>query len=417
MSDAASLSRAALKPLPGTEGKASFYSLPALQEQLPGISRLPISLRIVLESVLRNSDGTRITDEHVRSLANWKPDGVRAEEIPFTVGRIVLNCAAGIPLLGDLTAIREALAADGGDPETVQPVVRVDMALDHTMTVDFHGTADAMAKNMALDVERNEERYRFVKWAMQAYDGIRLFPPGSGILHQLNLEFFAPGLLAKNGVLYPDTLVGTDSHTCMIAGLGSLGWGVGGIEAQAALLGQPIFFLTPDVVGVHVTGRMREGVTATDLVLHLTRMLREARVVGKLVEFFGPAVATLTVPDRATVANMAPEYGATVGYFPVDEQTCRYLRYTGRAEADVAAFEAYYRAQGMFGAPKAGEVDYSQTLELRLDDIVPSSRRPEAAAGPGCAARGQGAVRAAPRHADRGWWLRQGAGSGPAGTR
>ena len=362
----------------GLGEKFHFFCVPGLEEAGIGrVSRLPVSLRVVLESVLRNCDGTRILPEHVEHLANWQPTGAREEEIPFTIGRIVLNCAAGIPLLGDLTAIRGAVMRQGYPAETVGPRVPVDMALDHTLTVDYHGTPDALRLNTELDLHRNEERYRFVKWAMQAYGGIRLFPPGAGILHQLNLELLAPGFLTKDGVCFPDTLVGTDSHTCMIAGLGVVGWGVGGIEAEAAMLGQPLYFLTPDVVGVHVSNALKPGVTATDLVLHVTEMLRKAKVVGKFVEFFGEGVATLSLPDRATIANMAVEYGATIGYFPVDEQTCRYLRQTGRSEERVRATEILYRAQGCFGAAKRGEVDYSQELELDLADVVPSVAGPK----------------------------------------
>ncbi|WP_029352729.1 aconitate hydratase AcnA [Bosea sp. 117] len=362
----------------GLKEKFHFFSVPALEEAGIGkVSRLPVSLRIVLETVLRNCDGKRILPEHVEWLATWQPNGAREEEIPFTIGRIVLNCAAGIPLLGDLTAIRAAVMRQGYPAETVGPHVPVDMALDHTLTVDYHGTPDALRLNTELDLQRNGERYRFVKWAMQAYGGIRLFPPGAGILHQLNLELLAPGFLAKDGICFPDTLVGTDSHTCMIAGLGVVGWGVGGIEAEAAMLGQPLYFLTPDVVGVHVSNALEPGVTATDLVLHVTEMLRKAKVVGKFVEFFGEGVATLSLPDRATIANMAVEYGATIGYFPVDEQTCRYLRQTGRSEERVRATEILYRAQGCFGAARRGEVDYSQELELDLAGVVPSVAGPK----------------------------------------
>jgi aconitate hydratase len=337
-------------------------------------------LRIVLESLLRNCDEKRVFERQVRALANWRPDAKREEEIPFTVGRIVLNCAAGIPLLGDLTAMRGAVKRMGYPAHIVGPKVPVDMALDHTLTVDYHGTPDALARNMELEIRRNEERFRFVKWAMQAYKGIRLMPPGWGILHQLNLEFLAPGFLEKEGVCYPDTLVGTDSHTCMIAALGVVGWGVGGIEAEAAMLGLPVYFLTPDVVGVHVTGELGEGVTATDLVLTVTEMLRRAKVVGKFVEFFGDGVRNLTLPDRATISNMAVEYGATIGYFPVDEQTCRYLRETGRPEERVRAVERFYRAQGCFGAAREGEVDYSGIVELDLSTVtacVAGPKRPQ----------------------------------------
>ena len=356
----------------------AYYALPALEEHGIGrVSRLPVALRIVLESLLRHCDGERVTERQVRALASWQPNAPREEEIPFTVARVVLNCAAGIPLLGDLTAIRGAVKRMGHAGGIVQPRVPVDMTLDHTLTVDYHGTPDALAKNMALEAERNHERFRFVKWALQAYDGVRFLPPGSGILHQLNLEVLAPGFLEKNGVCYPDSLVGTDSHTCMIAGLGVVGWGVGGIEAEAAVLGQPVTFLTPDVAGVHVTGRLQHGVTSTDLVLHVTEMLRKAKVVGQFVEYFGEGVATLTLPDRATVSNMAVEYGATIGYFPVDEQTCRYLRETGRDEEHVRAVETFYRALGCFGAPRRGEVDYSRVLELDLSTVEPNVAGPK----------------------------------------
>jgi aconitate hydratase len=354
------------------------YSLPALEKAgLGKISRLPVSLRIVLESLLRNCDGKLVTEQNVRELASWKPNGPRTGEIPFIVGRVVLNCMAGIPLLGDLTAIRGEVNRRGLPMSLAEPKVPVDMVLDHTLTVDYHGTADALEKNNQLDIQRNAERFRFVKWAMQAYKGIRLIPPGGGILHQVNLEYLAPGVLERDGAYFPDSLVGTDSHTGMIAGLGCVGWGVGGIEAEAATLGQPVYLLTPDVVGVHVTGALKPGVTATDMVLHVTEMLRKAKVVGKFVEFFGVGVANLTVPDRATLSNMSPEYGATIGYFPVDEQTLRYLRQTGRPEAQIAAAEAYYRMQGIFGAAEPGEVDYSQVLTLDLDTITPNVAGPK----------------------------------------
>jgi aconitate hydratase len=353
-------------------------SLPSLEKLGVGnISRLPVSLRIVLESLLRNSDGNLVTEENVRDLAAWKPNGPRTEEIPFIVGRVVLNCMAGIPLLGDLTAIRGEVNRRGLPMSLAEPKVPVDMVLDHTLTVDYHGTPDALEKNNQLDMERNAERFRFVKWAMQAYKGIRLLPPGGGILHQVNLEYLAPGVLERDGAYFPDSLVGTDSHTGMIAGLGCVGWGVGGIEAEAATLAQPVYMLTPDVVGVHVINALQPGVTATDMVLHVTEMLRQQKVVGKFVEFFGEGVANLTVPDRATISNMSPEYGATVGYFPVDEQTLRYFRQTGRPEAQVAATEAYYRLQGIFGAAKPGEVDYSQVLTLDLSSIVPNVAGPK----------------------------------------
>jgi aconitate hydratase len=362
----------------GPGKKGYLYSLPALEQRgAVRISRLPVSIRVVLESLLRNCDGKMVTEEHVRDLAGWQPNAPRTTEIPFVVGRVVLNCMAGIPLLGDLTAMRGAMSRKGHSPAAVEPKVPLDMTLDHSLTVDYHGTADALQKNMQIEVDRNRERFSFVKWAMQAYKGIRFVPPGFGILHQINLEFFAPGLLSKNKTWYPDTLVGTDSHTGMIAGLGTVGWGVGGIEAQAAVLGQPVYMLTPDVVGVHVTGQLPAGVTSTDLVLHVTEMLRQAKVVGKFVEFFGEDVAKLTVPDRATISNMSPEYGATVGFFPVDAQTIAYLRQTGRPEAQVKATEAYYKLQGCFGPVKPGELDYSQVLKLDLTTIQPNVAGPK----------------------------------------
>ena len=354
------------------------YSLRALEKSGVGqVSRLPVSLRIVLESLLRHSGSELVSDDQVRELAAWQPHAQRTAEIPFIVGRVVLNCMAGIPLLGDLTAIRGEVKKRGLPLSLAEPKVPVDMVLDHTLTVDYHGSADALQKNNALDIERNAERFRFVKWAMQAYKGIRLIPPGGGILHQVNLEYLAPGVLERDGAYFPDSLVGTDSHTGMIAGLGCVGWGVGGIEAEAATLAQPVYMLTPDVVGVHVTGALKPGVTATDMVLFVTEMLRSHKVVGKFVEFFGEGVANLTVPDRATISNMSPEYGATIGYFPVDEQTLLYLRQTGRDEAQVAATEAYYRLQGIFGPAEPGEVDFSQVLTLDLATITPNVAGPK----------------------------------------
>ena len=357
---------------------ARIYALPELEKRGVGtLSRLPVSLRIVLESLLRNCDGHKVTEDHVVELARWRPDAAREREIPFVVGRLVLQCVAGIPLLGDLTAMRGAMARRGRQPALVEPKVPVDMVLDHSLTVDYHGTPDALERNMRLEIERNEERFRFVKWATQAYKGIRLIPPGFGILHQVNLEYLAPGILSNDGTYYPDSLVGTDSHTCMIAGLGTVGWGVGGIEAQAAALAQPIVMLTPDVVGVRVSGALAPGVTSTDLVLHVTHMLRQARVVGKFVEFFGEGVGRLTVPDRATIANMAPEYGATIGFFPVDEVTLGYLRQTGREANRIAIAEDYLRRQGCFGTAIEGQVEFSQVLELDLGSIVPSVAGPK----------------------------------------
>jgi aconitate hydratase len=363
--------------LPGGR-KGRFYSLPALEKAGVGpVSRLPISIRVVLESVLRNCDGRKVTEEHVRQLAGWRPNAARTEEIPFVVARIVLQDFTGVPLLADLAAMRGVAGRMGKNPKVIEPLVPVDLVVDHSVQIDHYGSRTALDLNMKLEFQRNRERYQFMKWGMQAFDTFKVVPPGIGIVHQVNLEYLARGLHARNGVYYPDSLVGTDSHTTMINGIGVVGWGVGGIEAEAGMLGQPVYFLTPDVVGVHLKGRLRWGVTATDLVLTVTEMLRKAKVVGKFVEFFGKGAAALPVPDRATIANMAPEYGATMGFFPVDARTVEYLRYTGRSDDEVAALEAYFKAQDMFGMPAADSVDYSQVLELHLSAVEPSLAGPK----------------------------------------
>jgi aconitate hydratase len=360
----------------GKTGK--LYSLPALEKVGVGkISRLPVSLRIVLESVLRNCDGKKVTEEHVRQLAGWGPTAPRTEEIPFVVARVVLQDFTGVPLLCDLAAMRGVAQRMGKNPKVIEPLVPVDLVVDHSVQVDHYGTKNALDLNMKVEFQRNAERYKFMKWGMQAFDTFKVVPPGIGIVHQVNLEYLARGVHEKDGVYYPDTLVGTDSHTTMINGIGVVGWGVGGIEAEAGMLGQPVYLLTPDVVGVHMKGRLAEGVTATDLVLGVTEMLRKAKVVGKFVEFFGEGAASLSVPDRATIGNMSPEYGATMGFFPVDDKTVDYLTKTGRTKDEIEAFEAYYRAQELFGMPKSGAIDYSQTLELDLATIVPSLAGPK----------------------------------------
>ena len=355
-----------------------YYALPALAAAgFPDPSRLPASLRVVLESLLRHVDGITVTEAHVRELAGWQPNAPRREEIPFFVARVVLQDFTGVPLLADLAAMRDAAVAEGRTATRIEPLVPVDLVVDHSVMVDHYGTPQALDLNMKVEFQRNRERYAFMKWGMQAFDRFKVVPPGIGIVHQVNLEYLAPGVHLRDGLIFPDTLVGTDSHTTMINGIGVVGWGVGGIEAEAAMLGQPVYFLTPDVVGVEITGALAPGVTATDLVLRVTELLRQAKVVGKFVEFFGPGAAGLSVPDRATLANMAPEYGATMGYFPVDEQTVAYLRQTGRDAAAVAAFEAYFRAQGLFGMPQAGEIDYSQVITLDLASIVPAVAGPK----------------------------------------
>jgi aconitate hydratase len=360
----------------GRTGK--LYSLLALEKALGAkISRLPLSIRIVLESVLRNCDGKKVTEEHVRQLANWAPNAPRVDEIPFVVARIVLQDFTGVPLLADLAAMRSVAGQMHKDPKVIEPLVPVDLVVDHSVQVDYYGSKNALDLNMKLEFQRNAERYQFMKWGMQAFDTFKVVPPGIGIVHQVNLEYLARGVHRKDGVYYPDTLVGTDSHTTMINGIGVVGWGVGGIEAEAGMLGQPVYFLTPDVVGVNLKGKLRGGVTATDLVLTITEMLRRAKVVGKFVEFFGEGVENLAVPDRATIANMAPEYGATMGFFPVDAATVAYFKATGRTGEEVAAFEAYFKAQGLYGVPKAGQLDYSQVLELDLSTVTPSLAGPK----------------------------------------
>src|SRR5712691_11891305 len=355
-----------------------FYSLPALEKAGMGkISRLPVSIRIVLESVLRNCDGRKISEEHVRQLAGWGPNASRTEEIPFVVARVVLQDFTGVPLLCDLAAMRGVAQRMGKNPKVIEPLVPVDLVVDHSVQVDHYGTKNALDLNMKVEFQRNAERYKFMKWGMQAFDTFKVVPPGIGIVHQVNLEYLARGVHQKDGIYYPDTLVGTDSHTTMINGIGVVAWGVGGIEAEAGMLGQPVYFLTPDVVGVHMKGRLSEGVTATDLVLVVTEMLRKAKVVGKFVEYFGEGAASLPVPDRATIGNMAPEYGATMGFFPVDEESCAYLAATGRSPEQVSAFRSYFQAQGMFGVPRGGACDYSSVVELDLASVRPSVSGPK----------------------------------------
>ena len=376
-------------------GREGFlHSLPALEAQGIGpISRLPVSIRIVLESVLRNCDGKKVRRKDVETLANWNAKSPANDEIPFVVARIVLQDFTGVPLVVDLAAMRSAVKALGGDPKIIEPLVPVDLVVDHSVQVDFAGSAEALRLNMEMEFKRNRERYQFLKWGQQAFKTFGLVPPGIGIVHQVNLEYLAKGVLFSPvagvgdpgaaasdrgyNIFYPDTLVGTDSHTTMINGLGVVGWGVGGIEAEAGMLGQPVYFLTPEVVGVHMTGQLREGVTATDLALHITQMLRAQKVVGKFVEFYGAGAASLPLPDRATVGNMAPEYGATMGYFPVDAESVNYLRATGRTEEQCAAFENYFRAQNMFGMPRKGDIDYSVDLELDLAVVQPSVAGPK----------------------------------------
>ncbi|MDM0058381.1 aconitate hydratase [Variovorax fucosicus] len=369
------------KTASGKSGK--YWSLKELARKYPSVERLPVSIRIVLESVLRNCDGQKVTAEHVEQLAHWLPNADRTEEVPFVVTRVVLQDFTGVPLLADLAAMRSVAQSLGKSPKAIEPLVPVDLVVDHSVMVDYYGTPKALDLNMKLEFERNNERYQFMKWGMQAFDTFGVVPPGFGIVHQVNLEYFARGVYkspydkAETPTYYPDSLVGTDSHTTMINGIGVVGWGVGGIEAEAAMLGQPVYMLTPDVVGFELSGKLREGVTATDLVLYVTAILRGEKVVGKFVEFFGPGAASIAVPDRATIGNMAPEYGATMGFFPVDEMTLAYFRGTGRTDKEIERFEAYYKAQGLFGMPAPGDIDYTKIVKLDLGTVTPSLAGPK----------------------------------------
>ena len=362
----------------GNGKTGQLHSLPALEEAGVGpISKLPVSIRIVLESVLRNCDGKKVQARDVETLANWNAKAPAEEEIPFVVARIVLQDFTGVPLLVDLAAMRTAVKGLGGNPAIIEPLVPVDLVVDHSVQVDFYGSANALQLNLDMEFKRNRERYQFLKWGQQAFKTFGVVPPGIGIVHQVNLEYLAKGVLNAGDVYYPDTLVGTDSHTTMINGLGVVGWGVGGIEAEAGMLGQPVYFLTPEVVGVNLTGRLREGVTATDLALHVTQLLRAAKVVGKFVEFYGEGAATLPLTDRATIANMAPEYGATMGFFPVDAESVNYLAATGRTPEQCRAFENYFKAQNLFGMPKKGDIEYSVDIDLDLSTVQPGVAGPK----------------------------------------
>ncbi len=338
---------------------------------------MPVSLRIVLEAVLRNCDGLKVRQEDVKNLATWNAVRPGDYEIPFVVSRIVLQDFTGVPLLVDLAAMRTAVSRMGGDPGTIEPLVPVDLVVDHSVQIDMSGTAGALSWNLGREFSRNAERYEFLKWGQQAFQTFSVVPPSVGIVHQVNLEYLTPGVQEKDGVYFPDTLVGTDSHTTMINGLGVVAWGVGGIEAEAGMLGQPVTFLVPEVIGVRLSGELPSGVTATDLALYVTQVLRRKGVVGKFVEFFGPGASSLSLPDRATVANMAPEYGATMGFFPMDEECSAYLRSTGRTEEAVLTYESYFKAQGLWGMPGDGQIDYTDVVSIDLAEVVPSVAGPK----------------------------------------
>ena len=362
-------------------GTYTYYRLAALEKAgLTDLKRLPFSIRIVLEAALRQCNEREITQQDVKNIAAWTPKGERPG-IPFLPARVVMQDFTGVPAVVDLAAMRSAVARLGGDPKKVNPVVPVDLVIDHSVQVDFFATPEALQRNTEMEFQRNRERYEFLKWGQKAFDNFRVVPPMTGIVHQVNLEYLANVVVTKDEdgqpVTFPDTLVGTDSHTTMINGLGVVGWGVGGIEAEAVILGQPMDMLLPDVIGFKLYGKLAEGVTATDLVLTVTQILRAKGVVGKFVEFFGPGLASMSLPDRATIGNMSPEYGATMGFFPVDKEAIRYMRFTGRSEEVIERTEAYLRAQGLFHDENTPEPEYTDTLELDLESVVPSLAGPK----------------------------------------
>ena len=366
----------------GPKGPVGFYSLKKLEAQgFSNVATLPYSIRILLEAVLRNCDGYVVSEEDVKNLANWEAAKPAEVEIPFMPARVVLQDFTGVPCVVDLAAMRDGMKSLGGDPKKINPLIPVDLVIDHSVQVDVFGSSDALSRNVDIEFERNQERYEFLRWGQQAFDNFRVVPPNTGIVHQVNLEFLAQGVFIREDhagpVALPDTLVGTDSHTTMINGLGVLGWGVGGIEAEAGMLGQPLYMLMPEVVGFEITGSLPAGTTATDLVLRVTEILRKEKVVGKFVEFFGSGVANMTLADRATIANMAPEYGATMGYFPVDAETLRFLLRTGRTPDQVKLVESYMKAQGLFAQADSPKCVYTKVLSLDLSDVVPALAGPK----------------------------------------
>ncbi|HBB79033.1 MAG TPA: aconitate hydratase, partial [Pseudomonas sp.] len=363
-------------------GKAyDYYSLPEAAKQLGDISRLPTSLKVLLENLLRWEDNLTVHAEDFAALAAWLQSRSSDREIQYRPARVLMQDFTGVPAVVDLTAMRDAVSKAGGDPQRINPLSPVDLVIDHSVMVDRFGSEQAFEQNVAMEMKRNGERYEFLRWGQQAFDNFRVVPPGTGICHQVNLEYLGQVVWTRDEdgrtIAYPDTLVGTDSHTTMINGLGVLGWGVGGIEAEAAMLGQPVSMLIPEVVGMRLTGKLNEGVTATDLVLTVTQMLRKQGVVGKFVEFFGPGLDHLPLADRATIGNMAPEYGATCGFFPVDQITLDYLRLTGRDEERIALVEAYSKAQGMWRDTSSPDPLFTATLELDLSEVQPSLAGPK----------------------------------------
>jgi len=359
-------------------GEVTIHQLSKLTEQGKGdVSRLPYSIRVLLESALRCCDGYIVSEQDVQNILSWTPHQKEPTEIPFMPGRVVLQDFTGVPAVVDLAALRAAMVRMGGDPRKINPLVPCDLVIDHSVQVDAFASGMAFQHNLDLEFERNQERYQFLKWGQKAFQNFRVVPPATGIVHQVNLEYLAGVVLTRDGVAFPDSLVGTDSHTTMINGLGVVGWGVGGIEAEAVMLGQPIYMLLPEVVGFKLTGELPEGATATDLVLTVTQMLRRHGVVGKFVEFYGSGLSNMSLPDRATIANMAPEYGATMGFFPVDAETLRFLERTGRSAAQVDLVEKYYKAQGMFRTDDSPEPEFTATLSLDLSEVLPSMAGPK----------------------------------------
>src|SRR6202051_189868 len=379
-----------LRPLKVGSKTYAYYSLPIAEKNgLKGISRLPFSMKVLLENLLRNEDGRSVSKEDIQAVAQWLKTKTSEREIAFRPARVLMQDFTGVPAVVDLAAMRDAMEHLGGDPKKINPLVPVDLVIDHSVAVNFFGHKDSFKRNVEEEYKQNQERYRFLKWAQNSFEDFRVVPPGTGICHQVNLEYLSqtvwtakakvtfPDKSVATELAYPDTLVGTDSHTTMVNGLSVLGWGVGGIEAEAAMLGQPYSMVLPEVIGVRLAGKLKEGITATDLVLTVTQMLRKRGVVGKFVEFFGPGLAGLSIADRATLGNMSPEYGATCGFFPIDDDTIRYLRDTGRSEARVALVAAYAKAQGMYRTKSTSDPVFTDVLKLELSSIEPSLAGPK----------------------------------------
>ncbi len=391
-------------------GDYLIYRLDSLEKAgLTRLEQLPFSIRILLESVLRQCNEREFTSQDVINLAGWQANASSRPSVPFAPARVVLQDFTGVPTVVDLASMRSAVARLGGDPKKINPLVPVDLVIDHSVQVDTFGTPDALRRNAEIEFQRNRERYEFLRWGQNAFSNFNVVPPATGIVHQVNLEYLAQVVMKTDELdgplAYPDTVVGTDSHTTMINGLGVLGWGVGGIEAEAAMLGQPIDMLAPDVIGFKLIGELREGVTATDLTLTVTQMLRKKGVVEKFVEFFGPGLSAMSLPDRATIANMAPEYGATVGFFPVDDETLRYMRLTGRPEELIQRVERYCKEQEIFRYSNSQDPSFTDTLELDLSEVEFEPGRSKTTSGPNPTQRDEGVFSPVPDRADQQAWF------------